>query len=307
MPTTFVPKLQASHIIETQKTTHDIWGDGLSLEHRLKALHRQLDFSERNILSMCGLLDENKNLVCSLKRYSLRLKLQNQAVSCLGLGALFTPIKQRGKGYARRLMTQVLDEARDSGTKCALGFSDIDTTFYQSLGFLKLSAENIVISLEDLPSLTIKWQSRKAEPHDTPRLIAYFDRIFPADCVRSERDLPIWHFFRERNGPVEDYLLNDNGHEVGYVSLKPGPEALTLNEFFVPPSQEKNLLAFLKGLAEQKGLKELRGCKPFQALAHIPKKLEKRTKEMPIILFFEAESSLASINDNSWFGFLDQF
>ncbi len=83
-------------------------------------------------------LYEGTVLVASCKRYERALHCGTQRLKAYGIGAVFTPVEHRGRGYASVLLAQVLDRARADGYDAAYLFSDIRPQFYEALGFRSL-------------------------------------------------------------------------------------------------------------------------------------------------------------------------
>jgi len=80
-------------------------------------------------------LKEEGAICCSLGAYPVRLFGPVRERSARVLGAVFTPEAHRGRGYAAKLIRWVMDFYAGLGTRDFLLFSDIDTAYYQKLGF----------------------------------------------------------------------------------------------------------------------------------------------------------------------------
>ena len=104
------------------------------------------------------------DLVASFKRYERVLRLRNDRLAAIGIGAVFTPQRFRGRGYASVMLATALDDARRAGTDLAYLFSDIHPRFYRQLGFVELPSRSISV-----------------------RADAFTSRRFPTDTL-AERD-----------------------------------------------------------------------------------------------------------------------
>ena len=78
---------------------------------------------------------EDGRLLASAKRYRFSVRLDGREVLAVGIGAVFTPQAERGRGHAARLIEQLCDEARADGCALAMLFSEIGSAYYERLGF----------------------------------------------------------------------------------------------------------------------------------------------------------------------------
>lgn len=104
------------------------------------------------------------DLVASFKRYERVLRIRNDRLAAIGIGAVFTPETFRGRGYASAMLATALDHARRAGKDLAYLFSDIHPRFYKQLGFVELPSRAISV-----------------------RANAFAGRRFPIDAL-AERD-----------------------------------------------------------------------------------------------------------------------
>jgi GNAT superfamily N-acetyltransferase len=116
--------------------THAIWSDRLSRPAyaRYNAAQLLTPWGARH-LRRYALLDHRGRILSSAKRYQLLVSLDGREMSAVGLGAVFTPVDMRGRGYARAIVERLVDDAARSGAELALLFSEIDPGFYTSMGF----------------------------------------------------------------------------------------------------------------------------------------------------------------------------
>lgn len=85
------------------------------------------------------------DLVASFKRYERTARFGRGRLSAIGIGAVFTPEKFRGRGYASAMLATALDDAREGGKDLAYLFSDIHPRFYKQLGFVELPSRSISV------------------------------------------------------------------------------------------------------------------------------------------------------------------
>jgi len=94
-------------------------------------------------------------LGASCKRYQRELRCGERTLRAVGIGAVFTPPEQRGRGYATALIGALLDAERAAGTDLAFLFTDIHPAFYERLGFIALPSRNIVLRADALPATRV--------------------------------------------------------------------------------------------------------------------------------------------------------
>lgn len=89
-------------------------------------------------------------LLASCKRYERTLHLGEQELKAIGIGAVFTPVAHRGKGYASAMLAMLLDGARAGGAHAGYLFSDIHPAFYKQLGFIEFPSRAISLRADSL-------------------------------------------------------------------------------------------------------------------------------------------------------------
>lgn len=300
----FVEKLSRSQISDVQRQTHDLWGEHWTLEQRLERLTYSMSFAGGPPLSMCGFVDENNDVVASMKRYALDLTYQNQTLTALGMGAIFTPQQYRKNGLAHDLISRVITDARDRDCPLVFLFSDIGPTYYQRFGFFELPALDMHVEITAISSISTDYQLIKAENGDRKKLIAFHENIFSIDVLRSKHNPPSWAFVRDRFGVVDDFLISNGDDDIGFVSLSIHNNSLMLHEFFVPADKEMILFSLLKDLAATHHVQKISGSKTWQELAWLPKVIEKRAKALPMLLILDEKLPK---NIATWFSSLDHF
>ena len=84
-------------------------------------------------------------LLATAKRYRYRVRLDGRAGWMAGIGAVFTPPLQRGRGFAWQLIEQLLEMERRDGVLFAGLFSEIGTPFYERLGFAAVPVDEVTV------------------------------------------------------------------------------------------------------------------------------------------------------------------
>jgi predicted N-acetyltransferase YhbS len=128
--------------------TFPVWGEGLdrAAYGRYNRAQNSTPWGAAN-LRRVALVDDEGRLLASAKRYNLVASVDGQEVRLLGLGAVFTPEAQRGRGYAGHLLRQILDAAADEGFGLAMLFSEIGPRYYEHLGFRRLPTNQVALSI----------------------------------------------------------------------------------------------------------------------------------------------------------------
>jgi GNAT superfamily N-acetyltransferase len=197
--------------------TYPIWNEGLTRDAYGKWNAAQLRTPwGRTHLHRFALVDDEGRLLASAKRYRLDARLDGRAVRVAGLGAVFTPVEQRGRGYASQLVERLLERERGEGAAMAALFYEIGEAFYQRLGFaaVPLAETNVDVDRRGgAPAMLV----RAGHEHDVPA-IAAMHTARAADA----------RFTLRRDEAQIMYALSKKRLQAGL-----GPPGLRQTEFFV--------------------------------------------------------------------------
>ncbi len=127
--------------------TFPLWGEGLDRAAYGRYNRAQLAAPWGSTHLRRVALVENGRLLATAKRYDLSGRLDGQPIRILGLGAVFTPESERGRGHAATLLRRVLDDGAAGGSGLALLFSDIGPRYYERLGFRRLPINQVALSV----------------------------------------------------------------------------------------------------------------------------------------------------------------
>lgn len=141
-----------------------------------------------------GLYD-GKALLSSFKAYDRTMHDGRNRLRALGIGAVFTPDRFRGRGYATAMIGGALDRARADGYDLAYLFSDLGPQFYAAIGFHTLPSRQIALRADALPSkrLTVG-QLRESDWKAVRRCYDLSARRH----LRFERTPLVWDWIRLR-------------------------------------------------------------------------------------------------------------
>jgi GNAT superfamily N-acetyltransferase len=120
---------------EIFRQVHSVWphhpDPKIHLERRLASIqHRRATW-------FAGMADGHIVASCGAYPYHLA-SMKTQAVPARVFGAVFTPEQHRGRGYASKLLNEVMAYYETEGVRDFLLYSDIGTEFYEKLGFVAL-------------------------------------------------------------------------------------------------------------------------------------------------------------------------
>lgn len=152
--------------------SHGIWADGLNRHAygRYNAAQLRTPWGASH-LRRFALVDGNGRVLSSAKRYRVRASLDGREIGVVGIGALFTPQRMRGRGFAERLIEQILADARSEGAELAILFSEIDPAFYEAMGFVAIPRRELLIRVKEgrgAPMVLV----RAGEERDVPAVTA---------------------------------------------------------------------------------------------------------------------------------------
>ena len=152
--------------------SHGIWSDGLSLRGyaQYNAAQRRTAWGARH-LRRVALVDDHRNLLSSAKCYDLRIRLDGQTRAAVGIGAVYTPIRQRGQGYAPAIIERLIESARAEGAELAVLFTEIGTAYYERMGFTPVALHQVLLSVVEKPGAPMVLV-RAAEDRDIPAVAA---------------------------------------------------------------------------------------------------------------------------------------
>ena len=128
--------------------TYPIWHEGLTRRAYAQWNRAQMRLPwARDRFHRLALLDEQGELLASLKRYRFDARVHGRSGTVAGLGAVFTPPDRRGRGHARTLIERVLEQERAAGSLMAALFSEIGTGFYGRLGFSAVKLDEVTVKV----------------------------------------------------------------------------------------------------------------------------------------------------------------
>jgi predicted N-acetyltransferase YhbS len=128
--------------------SHEIWSDGLTRAAygRYNEAQLRTAWGGRH-LRRFALVDEGGRVLSSAKRYDLQAQLDGRDISMVGIAAVFTPARARGRGHARALVEAITTSAAADGAELAMLFSEIDPSYYAAAGFAAVPRRERIIAV----------------------------------------------------------------------------------------------------------------------------------------------------------------
>jgi GNAT superfamily N-acetyltransferase len=217
------------------KDTYPIWNEGLTLDdyRRWNDLQARTSWGAGHLWRVA--LVEGNELLASAKWYQLDCwfkgsTFKGSRVKVLGIGEVFTPESQRGRGRAKELINKMMERAEAEGYQAAVLFSEIGAQYYEPLGFTVIPRETLTLDVHfprQGPPATLV---RAGDDTDLKYLAEFHD--VPVFGVVRTPDLIKFNVVKRRvraasspiGARVVEFFVSEEGHRpVAYVLLSRGP------------------------------------------------------------------------------------
>ena len=221
--------------------TYEVWNEGLTERAYSQWYRAQIRTPwGRKHLQRFALLDDAGTLLATAKRYRFRMRLDGHMGWMAGIGAVFTPPLQRGRGYASQLIERLLELERRDGVLFAGLFSEIGTSFYERLGFVAVPIDEVtlVVNRKDgAPAMLVRF----GDERDFPALEAMHQVRSSGARFTLDRDRSMIHYAVSKKrmlaglGPpglrqVEFVVAEEGASAVAYAVLHVNANGWTLEE-----------------------------------------------------------------------------
>jgi predicted N-acetyltransferase YhbS len=220
--------------------TYPIWGEGLSRSAygAWNRAQRATVWGSRHLCRVA--LIESGRLLASAKRYDFVVRVGADRHPAVGIGAVFTPEAERGRGHARALVHAMIEDAARRGSRFALLFSEIGAAYYEALGFRMVPRQLLALDIARKPGAPATFV-RSGEPADLPAIADISARYALGATLAIDRSPELIQFGLARRrllaglGPagmreVEFFVAEEGHRPVAYVFLTRGPRGVTLEE-----------------------------------------------------------------------------
>lgn len=242
--------------------TYPVWHEGLTRQAYGQWNRAQLrvPWARGGRLQRFALVDSAGDVLASLKRYRFDARLDGAPAAMAGIGAVFTPPDQRGRGHASALIDRVLEQERQEGVAWAGLFSEIGADFYQRLGFSTVPIDEVTVGVQRQGGGTPAMLVRSGDLRDLPALSALHDvRSAGARCAlrrnaeHIEFALAKKRLFAGLSGAgtrqLEFFVAEEGATAVAYVVLSENQYGWTLEEAGDRDPEAARLGAMLQVLA----------------------------------------------------------
>lgn len=230
----------AARLEEILDGTYAVWGEGLSRSSYSAWNRAQMatDWGRANLRRVA--LVSGETLLASAKRYDFRGRVAGATVAILGIGAVFTPVNQRGQGYARQLIHRMLEDAAARGCEYALLFSEIGAAYYEAMGFRVVPRAITTIAVRPKAGAPATFV-RSGETDDLPGIAEITARHSADAALALERSPQLIAFGIARRrllagfGPAglryaEFFVAEEGYRPAAYVFITRGPRGVVLEE-----------------------------------------------------------------------------
>jgi len=221
--------------------TFPVWHEGLTRQaySQWNAVQSRVPWA-RTRLHRLALLDDAGHLLASLKRYRYDVRLDSRDGWMCGLGAVFTPPDQRGRGHATALIEQVLEREQRDGALVAGLFSEIGPSLYARLGFTPVPLREYTVRVRHKPG-SPAMLVRAGDDRDLPDIAAMHDTRAALARFALRRDPGAIRFaltrkrtFAGLSAPgtrqLEFFVAEEGSSAVAYVVLSKNLYGWTLEE-----------------------------------------------------------------------------
>ncbi|GAC1498657.1 MAG: hypothetical protein NVS1B14_01760 [Vulcanimicrobiaceae bacterium] len=175
--------------------TAALWAGGRSFdEYVAQTLELARSGYGKRSFKILGLYD-GTDMVASCKRYERRIHFGASRLRALGIGAVFTPPPQRGRGYATAMLAMALDAERAQADVAYL-FSDIHPAFYEQIGFRELPSRAVSVRADSLQGKPVRIGTM--QDRDWSGVRACFEAGEAAREWGFLRPPLVWSFLRQR-------------------------------------------------------------------------------------------------------------
>jgi GNAT superfamily N-acetyltransferase len=222
-------------------STYPVWNEGLTRQAYSQWNTAQLRTPwGRERLHRLALVDDDGEVLASAKRYRHDVRIGDRNGWMCGIGAVFTPERHRGHGYASALVQRMLDDASREGALVAGLFSEIGAGFYERLGFSRVPMDEVTVAVtraSGSPATLV----RAGVDRDYASICEMHDRRSGAAMFALRRTPDAFHYAIAKkrlfaglsaagSRQVEFFVAEEGATAVAYVVLSQNQYGWTLEE-----------------------------------------------------------------------------
>jgi GNAT superfamily N-acetyltransferase len=221
--------------------TFEIWNEGLSRPAYGQWNRAQLQTPwGRRHLQRYASIDDEGHVLATAKQYHFNVRVGDREGWMCGIGAVFTPPEHRGRGYASRLVEELVVRSGREGALLAALFSEIGSEFYARLGFEVVPLDEVTIVVNrkgGAPAMLV----RAGEERDLEAVAAMNETRAATAPFALRRDRGLVHYALAKKrllaglGPhglrqLEFFVAEEGASAVAYVVLNVNANGWTLEE-----------------------------------------------------------------------------
>jgi ribosomal protein S18 acetylase RimI-like enzyme len=221
--------------------TFVIWNEGLA-----RAAYSQWNTAQlrtpwgRRHLQRFASINERRQVLATAKQYRFDVRIGDRQGWMCGIGAVFTPPEQRGRGHASALVVELVSRAQRDGALLASLFSEIGAEFYERLGFTGVALDEVTITVDrkgGAPAMLV----RAGEERDLDAVATMHVTRSAAAPFALRRDASLVHYALSKKrllaglGPpglrqLEFFVAEEGASAVAYAVLNENANGWTLEE-----------------------------------------------------------------------------
>lgn len=290
------------------RDSHEIWSSGLSKSAYYEYIWWQMHhtWSRKNYRYFVYKSGADE-IVSSCKLYTFEATSRHQRFKVGGIGAVFTPERHRGHGYAGKLLNLITRICTREGYDALLLYSDIGLDFYERLGYEPLGSYDFYLwmpgceaegaqPISQLPNFDCVKNDRydviSADLSLVPHMVRMHRRWRDGLPFAIDRTEDYWRYklARERYvaerssrkfAPIE--LLTVNKMD-GYALLERTAKIMRVLEVVGSEEQKERLWLHLMRLAASCGIDVIRGWESSAPLFLRGVRYVERDYSMPMVL-----------------------
>ncbi len=215
-------------------------------------------------------------VVTSCKLYDLEFRARGRSYKIGGLGAVFTPERYRGSGYAASALEQLSEHCRGNGYDGLLLHSDIDVSYYERLGYVEMGSCDFQLPLPDVSGAGVKPLASSLLPVrpvtllDVPAMVRHYQRWLSRCPYGIDRSEDYWHYKLGKEltmeaqstkmRPTIEILETDFATAGGgYALIEYAHSRLRVLEVCGAPGAVERLWQGILALAHERGARLVRG------------------------------------------------
>lgn len=310
------------------RESHAVWGAGLELQDYIDLWTEVSDFPW--VLSHAGFhvwLDDENRVLSSMKVYRPLIRIGETVARAAVLGAIYTPMTRRRRGYAGAMLGAVIRRCREEGHRACLLFSDIGTAYYARFGFVPLPAEE---QWGRIPNprrgAADGWELREMRDEDLDDARRMHDEAGLSRPLAVVRDAAHWDFLHSRTrsffARLQDREIQSHtrvvtreGELAGYVVSIEGRGEWNVREVESAtgaPDLLETVFRVAAGQARRDGLRRFYGWLPRDLVDRLPDwkmRCQSRRRAVPMLLPLDRTIDLGPFRDPQSFfvPYQDQF